>query len=75
MNQIKIRKHRRRIIKYKVAHKGIVCSIVGCFKRENTYHEITVTAFVALRFNLCERHYQQLKQEAAMIFDGTGEGK
>ena len=57
------RSHKRRIIKYRKAHDGIKCSIVGCHKRENTYHEITVTAFMGLRFNLCERHYKQFEQE------------
>ncbi len=61
------RTHKRRIIKYKEAHEGITCSIEGCHKRENTYHEITVTAFVAMQFNLCERHFKQFKKDLDYI--------
>ncbi len=61
------RTHKRRIIQYKEAHEGITCSVAGCHKQKNTYHEITITTFVAVRFNLCERHYKQFKQDLDYI--------
>ncbi len=44
-----------------------MCSVTGCHKQENTYHEITITAFVAMQFNLCDRHYTQFKQDLDYI--------
>ena len=66
-----LRKHTRKIIKYKEAHEGITCSIEGCHQQKGTYHQITITVFLALQFNLCESHYKQFQQEVTLIFNKT----
>ena len=71
MKEIVPRKHTRKIIKYKEAYEGITCSIKGCHQQKSTYHQITITTFMAMQFNLCESHYKQFQQEATLIFNKT----
>ena len=66
MIDLEERKHTRKIIKYRNVELGIKCSIQGC-KSKEAIHRITITTFMGFQSCLCNRHFQQLKNEVAEL--------